>query len=409
MNYTLPIPLFDSADNLPEQVLSDKITDSLGFAKSDFELSQTFLEQFNGSKATFESYRRELERLLQWAWYIQKKSVTTINREDITEYMDFCFNPPKDWIGFKRVARFITDAHGLRIPNPEWRLFVAKVSKAQAKAGIQPSKIHFRPSEQTIAATFAILSSFFNHLIYENQIQANPVAQIRQKSRYFRKQQNQKQVRRLSELQWNVLLETAEKMAIENPEHHERTLFILSALYFMYLRISELVASSRWTPMMGHFFKDSQGNWWFKTVGKGNKERDITVSDEMLEALKRYRKKQGFFPDLPIANEQTPLICAINSNHPITSDRPIRALVQTCFDRAAEKLIEEGFSEEASSLGVATVHWLRHTGISDDINKRHRPIAHVRDDAGHSSSAITDRYNDAERMERHASGKKKPL
>jgi|GEM_PF-3743224 hypothetical protein len=40
----------------------------------------------------------------------------------------------------------------------------------------------------------------------------------------------------------------------------------------------------------------------------------------------------------------------------------------------------------------ATVHWLRHTGISDDV--KHRPREHVHDDAGHGSGAITDRYID---------------
>ena len=38
----------------------------------------------------------------------------------------------------------------------------------------------------------------------------------------------------------------------------------------------------------------------------------------------------------------------------------------------------------------ATVHWLRHTGIFEDVKSR--PREHVRDDAGHSSGAITDRY-----------------
>ena len=55
----------------------------------------------------------------------------------------------------------------------------------------------------------------------------------------------------------------------------------------------------------------------------------------------------------------------------------------------------------------ATVHWLRHTGISEDV--KIRPREHVRDDAGHSSSAITDRYIDIETRARHASAKKKPI
>jgi hypothetical protein len=54
---------------------------------------------------------------------------------------------------------------------------------------------------------------------------------------------------------------------------------------------------------------------------------------------------------------------------------------------------------------VATVHWLRHTGISDDV--KIRPREHVRDDAGHSSSAITDKYIDIELRERHRSARNK--
>ena len=72
-----------------------------------------------------------------------------------------------------------------------------------------------------------------------------------------------------------------------------------------------------------------------------------------------------------------------------------------------QRLIADGFKEDAEMLISATVHWLRHTGISEDV-KTH-PREHVRDDAGHSSSAITDRYIDIELRARHASAKKKPI
>ena len=155
----------------------------------------------------------------------------------------------------------------------------------------------------------------------------------------------------------------------------------------MYLRISELAASSRWTPTMGDFFKDSENNWWFKTVGKGNKMRQIAVSDDMLEALKHYRTTYLKLSPLPSPGEKMPLFAHIrNLDQPITSDRPIRALVQKCFDEAADKLESNGQQEEANNLRVVTVHWLRHTGISEDVKRR--PREHVRDNAGHSSSAI---------------------
>jgi hypothetical protein len=80
---------------------------------------------------------------------------------------------------------------------------------------------------------------------------------------------------------------------------------------------------------------------------------------------------------------------------------------QVCFDRAVEKLEKEKFKYQAAELKEAMVHWLRHIGISDDVKIRARE--HVRDDAGHSSSLITDRYIDIDSRERHSSAKSKTL
>ena len=93
----------------------------------------------------------------------------------------------------------------------------------------------------------------------------------------------------------------------------------------------------------------------------------------------------------------------------IEDSRHLRKLIQECFDVATENLRKKGKINEADSLSTATVHWLRHTGISDDINKRGRPLAHVRDDAGHTSVSTTDRYNDVEVKKRHASAIRKKI
>jgi site-specific recombinase XerD len=222
----------------------------------------------------------------------------------------------------------------------------------------------------------------------------NPVSQIRQKSKFIRKQQSQMQIRRLTELQWEYIIETSRTVADEDPDKHERTLFIITALYAMYLRISELGASKRWTPKMCDFYRDHDGNWWFITVGKGNKQRQIAVSNAMLYALKRYRKYLGLSA-LPSPADTSPLLAKTKGKGPITSTTYIREIIQTSFDRAIRKLSEDNHSEEADSLNEATVHWLRHTGISDDV--KIRPREHVHDDAGHNSRA------------RHRSAKNKPI
>ena len=237
-------------------------------------------------------------------------------------------------------------------------------------------------------------------------IAANPVVLIRQKSKFLRKESEAPVIRRLSSKQWQTVISLAKDRAKKEIKD-ERTVFILSCLYGMYLRISELTASKRWTPTMGDFFKDSQNNWWFKTVGKGNKARQIALSYEMLEALKHYRIQYLGLPPYPTLDEKTPLFGHItNPNKPMTDERTIRRLIQTCFDMAAEELRKTD-PEEAQNLYKATVHWLRHTGISDDV--KHRPREHVRDDAGHSSGAITDRYIDVELVARAKSAKNKKI
>jgi hypothetical protein len=126
----------------------------------------------------------------------------------------------------------------------------------------------------------------------------------------------------------------------------------------------------------------------------------------MLAALKRFRNSRGL-TDLPAHGDYQPLIHKTRGRGGITSTRQIRGIVQHCFDTASQRLRKDGFAEEAAQLDVATVHWLRHTGISEDV--KIRPREHVRDDAGHSSSAITDRYVDVHLSERHASAKKKVI
>lgn len=410
-NKYLPKPLFDSLEymdsNLETQIVHIRslIPDALKEADviGDYKYTCRFLLAYRGSAETFKSYRREIERLLQWSWFIQAKTLKDLRRNDIENFLEFCQSPPINWIGVKQVPRFLNQG-GFRIANPMWRPFVATVSKKAHRDGQLPDKKAYTLSQSALQAIFAILSSYFKFLEQEEHVFGNPVAQIRQKSKFLRKRQGKKTIRRLSELQWNYIIETAEQMAEENPHLHERTLFMMNALFAMYLRISELAASDRWIPQMGHFFVDIDNNWWFKTVGKGNKERDITVSNAMLDALKRYRTSLGL-TSLPSPGESLPLISKTIGKGPISGTRHIRKIVQHCFDKAIERLKQDGFIEDSEILSAATVHWLRHTGISEDVKTR--PREHVRDDAGHSSSAITDQYIDIELRARHASAKKK--
>lgn len=425
-NKYIPIPVFDTMDEIINQhkaIYSDSKPHAIihawlkhcfensntsipDYAIKDYQLVLNFLFSYRGSKDTFGSYRRELERLLQWSWFVRNQSILKHKRDDIEAFIEFCIKPPKRWIGLKTVARF-KQINGEKIPNTEWRPFEAHVSKKDYQLGIQPDKDTYVFSQQALKVMFGILSSFYNFLLQEEAADVNPVVLIRQKSKFIRKDATIQTVRRLSDKQWQTVISLAKEHA-KNDIQHERTVFILSCLYGMYLRISELASNSRWNPTMGDFFKDSEGNWWFKTVGKGNKARQIAVSNAMLSALKHYREHYLNMSPYPSLDEKTPLISHTkNIYRSITSERPIRQLVQTYFNQAANLLELQGNRLDADSLRDATVHWLRHTGISEDV--KHRPREHVRDDAGHSSGAITDRYIDVELLERAKSAKKKQL
>jgi site-specific recombinase XerD len=402
MSKAIPIAIFDAIEHL-EPASYKHLPQN--YNQDDIKHALMFLKSYCGSKGTFNSYRREIERLLHWSTLIINKPLRNLKREDIEAFIKFCQDPPQIWIGTKKAPRFIVK-NAERTANPEWRPFVAAISKAEHRNGKLPTIEKFSLSYGAIKELFAILSSFYNYLLQEEYVYMNPVALIRQKSKYIRRQQNNNNIRRLSDLQWKYVLETARNMAARDPDLHERTLFIMSILYSMYLRISELTATARWTPTMNNFYRDNHGNWWFVTIGKGNKQRQIAVSNTMLDSLKQWRNYLGLSP-LPSITDNSPLIPKIKGKGPVTSTNHIRKIVQKCFDKAIARLQQDSFQEEADALIAATVHWLRHTGISDDVKRR--PREHVRDDAGHSSSATTDKYIDIELTERHQSAKDKPL
>lgn len=196
-------PFFDSLEHL--ESTGYKILEDIILNKEDLKHGISFLKSYKGSLGTFNSYRREVERLFQWCFLIAGKSIVELKRHDIEEFIKFCMNPPKSWIGIKKTPRFM-DIEGKRVPNPEWKPFVATVSKTAHQQGERPSPKEFELSHTSIKETFAILSTFYNYLCQEEYALMNPVALIRQKSKFIRRTQGHPKIRRLSETQWHYVM-----------------------------------------------------------------------------------------------------------------------------------------------------------------------------------------------------------
>ena len=360
---------------------------------NDFIWAIRFLFCYRGSECTFRTYRTNIERIIQWSWFIKKKSILSISSRDVEEFLSFCQAPPDAWVNDKLVDKFYRIDEEA-VPNPEWRPFQSE------KSGV------FLLSDSQTSLLFTSLGSFYRYLLDADIINVNPISSIRQKSKYMRSTGEMRPIRRLSPSSWLSIL-TYVKEKANSDIRHERTLFIFSLLYGLYLRVSELSASSRWSPVMGDFKMNENNQCWFTTVGKGNKIRKIAVSGSMLKALKRYRKNYLCMGDFPAINEITPLIGhANNPKKPITSPFNISKLVKSIFIEVADSMEKEGNSDHVN-VRNATCHWIRHTAISDDVQKR--PIEHVRDDAGHSSVVTTDRYINSDLKDRFLSAQKKDI
>jgi site-specific recombinase XerD len=405
--YPIPAPLFDTLDNLsniPESVYEHLRSLSIKEASHEFKLCLEFLRSYGNSLDTFTAYRREAERFLHWSWLICKRPIKEITRNEVRDYLQFIAAPPKSWISTKNVDRFVPDGQGLRRSNTEWRPFVVRTSKINRLHGKLPEKADYQLSNKSIEAIFAALSSLFSFLQQENYLEVNPISLIRQKKGYIQRQQTRKVTRKLSKLQWLHVINSAEEMAQADPQH-QRTLFLMSAFYLLGVRISELAYAPGRLATMGNFAPDKDGLWWYTTVGKGNKLRDIAVPDELMESLKCYRISLGMSP-LPSREEPTPLLPKIKGKQGLGS-RQIRNIVQSVFDLAIQKLLRAGKKDEAEDLATATVHWLRHTAISTDIESR--PREHIRDDVGHENASTMDKYIDIDRIARHHSAQNKQL
>ena len=394
-------------DGYPDSKLFlDKICKPIPDAREDFLYTQSFLKSYSRkSEATFRGYRNEVERLLLWAWTIAGKSVIQLKRPDLESYFDFVHSPPAAWVGDSVQDRFKTIGGECR-QNKNWRPFAGKLAKEDRKqamvegADIKVSRDGHTLSHEAMKICYSAVSAYYDYLTDEGYAFGNPIPAIRKQSPYLIKGATQKSIKRLSDLQWDFVLECAEKAADKDPLH-ERTLFVIATLKTLYLRVSELSDRSNWQPVWKHYWQDSDGNNWLKVLGKGNKLRDVSVPSALLPYIDRYQRYRSSLASSFGINSA---MVAKNRGSGGMTSRQLRRIVQQGFDLAYDRMIAEGFGGEAKALREATTHWLRHTGASQDIATR--PLKHMSDDLGHASMGTTDQiYIQSDMKERAKSGK----
>ena len=334
-------------------------------ANSDAQALQSFLMGYQSSPLTYQTYLKELERLVLWCTHVQQVSISDIASDDIVAYQQFLASPePKAlWCGNKRSKCLKTGEL-----NPEWRPFASDLSPTSIKK------------------TMSILDSFFNYLVQTQYLKGNPLSVNKRRKKRAVPQTIE---RWLEKMEINTILEALNTVPEADAFSVIRAKYIIHTLFYTGLRLSELTLHT-----MGDFTL-IESAWYLKVVGKGEKPRNIVVVDDYLDALRAFRVAIGCQP-LPTFNERMPLIPMQDNKTPIMQRR-IDQILKWAFELGAkryEQLASQDSEESpkhlrrASKLRKASAHWLRHS-YGTYLVKSGCPIEKVKSLMGHSDISTT--------------------
>ena len=214
--------------------------------------------------------------------------------------------------------------------------------------------------------------------------------------------------------QWRYVVKALDSaFANVEPEIIERNKFLILFMYSLYLRITEVEARAAHTPLMTDIQHINHVNAiaFRIPISKGYKGRNVPVPDTIINAFKKYRETLNL-PPLPGPDETIPLFPHIVNGKPTKralKQRWMREIIQSVFHEAADLMSQDGKEIESGLVRNATPHWLRHTGISHDLNYGERTLVNVMHDAGHASIDTTSKYLHATVRERYESAKGKPI
>lgn len=343
-------------------------------AQTDIDALKAWLARFLDTRTTFDSYRKESERLLLWATIELGKPLSSLTHEDLLVYQRFLGDPQpaQRWVmkAGRKWSRF----------DPDWRPFAGPLAPTSQRQAI------------------IILNTMFSWLVNAGYLAGNPLSLSRQRQRKAKP----RITRFLDDELWlevKVTIETMPRDTDREREHFHRVRWLFSLLYICGLRISEVIDNT-----MGAFFcrRDSEGQerWWLEITGKGDKTRLVPATAELIVELTRYRRENGLSP-FPISGEPTPLLLPIGGKQRSLTRSAVHLIVKEVFNRTASRIRDRGveFERLANLVEDASAHWMRHTAGSNMADTM--DLRHVRDNLGHSSISTTNTYLHTEDDQRH--------
>ncbi|SIT51590.1 Integrase family protein [Paraburkholderia piptadeniae] len=360
-------------------------------AANDLDAIRAWLARLADRRTTFGNYRKEAERLLLWSLVELGKPLSSLTHEDCLRYQAFLADPQPavTWVANAGTGGGRKHPRG----DARWRPFYGPLSPA------------------SIRQTTVILNVLFSWLVQAGYLAGNPLALSRQRTR----KAAPRITRYLEPGLWQEVKDHIASMPQETHRdraHYHRVRWLFTLLYLGGLRIAEAGGNT-----MGQFFvrRDTDGTmrWWLTVHGKGDRDRLVPATRELMTELTRYRQSFGMTA-LPSPNEATPLVLPIGSTSESSRDkaakpshRPLtraalHTIVKDVFAGAAGRLRARGeaFAGRADLLEQASAHWLRHTAGSHMADQQ-VDLRLVRDNLGHASLGTTSLYLHVDDDRRH--------
>jgi site-specific recombinase XerD len=410
-------------------------------AHTDLEAIHAWLQRHAASPRTHASYRRIAERFYLWCVWVRRKPMSSLTEADYQSYRAFLAAPPADW-----VQRAKADRH-----SSEWRPLKRPLSLSSQKLN------------------FSVISAMLTELVEAGYLNANAARGVlpSMKLPHFRIDIE----RSFSDGQWQWLMRCWNELyaavgpaddggpprLLPDASHPDRafpraaslrrTRLVLELGATTGLRLIELVTTRRGALVRQQV--DGQAFWFLRIVGKGNRNREALLHDDIKALLDQHhldmkaaetafdarnpRVRTLRAPDASAApgnpatrhgyqdaDDALPLVGALRKSPPRwkldarglpvldrtapqNADRfgsldptALHQSLKRFFHRCADLAEVHGIPLDTAALRRASTHWLRHffanSAAADNVSP-----AVLMNAMGHASLQTTSVYLHTER------------
>lgn len=382
-------------------------------ATNDWEAMAEFLATVPKSPQTFRSYQKECLRLLLICRFYFRKPVSSLTLVDVEAYKHLLRHPPAAFVQSRRSK---VDSDYVPVT-----LFLKRLDEAgqplldSTGNPILDFNPHWRPFQKPLSASSAttalsIVKALMSFWVKANYLSVSPFSLVVAKPNDVASKDSDPRTRMaLGTYAQSALLQELDAMPTRTERQRLRQIraaFILECLMTLGIRMAELTRATMTDVHREH------GAWWFRAVGKGNKERNIPAVARFMRTYQDYRLSIDLSKQPTTDEADMPLIQYVNpENRKAISEYQIRKVVAPLFKRAAarlealsedmnDSLVQMDMQADAQKLKQATPHWLRHTYATNLHNADVDPRI-IQTCLGHASINTTMIYSHTEARARH--------